>query len=322
MEKPKQTLYYEKNKAIINEKRRLKYLEKKESTTKQIIQPKINIKSLLEPLSLNPNTQKKYEEDFKRLEKILEKHLPSIFTYFKKSKEVIDKLNNSKYSINTKKSLFQLILFLITKLNLRVNKKLYLLEFEKYKVGSFDENAEKIKSEELPSFKQYLENVEKTFGKNSKMDILTKLYNELPIRDNFILKIVPRLKDVTKEHNYIVVPKIGQLTIIINHYKTIKKYGIIKQKLSIELSKLIKSYIKTNKLIDYLFGNKPLTQFVSNSNKKMGYKSGINLLRHIKASEVQNSSPEDKITLAGNMRHAINTQRNYIRNKVTPSNPH
>ena len=118
----------------------------------------------------------------------------------KKPKETISKKKNGKkadgepYSINTQKSLFQTMLFLITRLNLKITdnvKKQYLHVFEVYKVKSFDQNADKVENqtnEAVIPFSEYLTKVEQTFGKNSKMYVLSRLYQDVTVRDDFVLK--------------------------------------------------------------------------------------------------------------------------------------
>jgi len=161
----------------------------------------------LKELNLNPNTLHKYLQDFKRL--IALTGCENILGCLKKPKEMISKIKNGKkadgepYSINTQKSLFQTMLFLITRLNLKVTdnvKKQYLHVFEVYKV--------------------------KTFGKNSKMYVLSRLYQDVTVRD-FVLKIVSALKEADDvKENYIIIPRAGILTVIINNYKTAKKYDV------------------------------------------------------------------------------------------------
>ena len=49
------------------------------------------------------------------------------------------------------------------------------------------------------------------------------------MRDDFVLKMVSALKEADDaKENYIIIPRAGILTIIINNYKTAQKYGQIK----------------------------------------------------------------------------------------------
>ena len=140
-------------------------------------------------------------------------------------------------------------------------------------------------------------------------------YTQITLRDDFILKIVPSIEETNEEENFIIVPI--PLTIIINNYKTSNKYGEIKVKLSTSLSNLIRDYMSKEKLgnNDYLFGNKNLSNFVSNMNKKIGIKGGINEYRKMSVTDLINSKPtaQQRQKLAEIMKHAPLTQSKYLR---------
>ena len=62
---------------------------------------------------------------------------------------------------------------------------------------------------------------EKNFGKNSKEHIISLLYKEVPVRDDFHLKIVDKNYNTNDTNNYLVL-KNKLLDVIINSYKTEK----------------------------------------------------------------------------------------------------
>jgi len=146
---------------------------------------------------------------------------------------------------------------------------------------------------------------------------MASLYNEVTVRDDFHLKLVSSLKGANKDlsEQYLIVPKVGVLTVIINQYKTIKKYGQIKQSLSVPLSKLVRQYITENELEfgDYLFGHSVHnSDFVSKMNKVIGAPGSISEFRHMKSSEF-NLSNEERVLLADKMKHSPMTNLKYIR---------
>ena len=110
--------------------------------------------------------------------------------------------------------------------------------------------------------------------------------------------------DDAKE-NYIIIPRSGILQVIINNYKTAKKYGQIKVPLTKEMSAIIRTYITDNNITEYLFGKSKLSQFASKNNKKMGLETGINAYRHMKVADELSKqlSADDKIKLAASMKH-------------------
>ena len=351
LNRARQAHYYEKNKAEINAKRREKYSQKKTTEPSEPISPKeesIDLakenhktdfkksKSIsyeeainaLNTLDISDGSRDKYKQDVKRLLSLTQ--CTNIIKCFKDYKNVIDtihsatKPNSQPYSVNTKKSLFQMIIYLIDKLQLPISAKIkqqYLKQFDISKISSNDHTKEKQENILIPSFNDYLKSVREKFGSDSKEFVLSSLYHELTLRDDYQLKIISSSKEATdNKENYIIVPKTSALTLIINHYKTSKKYGQIKAKLSLELSKMIRKYIKRENLVfgDFLFGNKPLTSFVTKFNKQIHINGGISLFRMMSVSDLlkNNPSAEERQKLAELMKHAPLTQLKYLHNNI------
>ena len=269
------------------------------------------------------NTLKKYQEDINRLVNITgNKNLINIVKNSKKTMKSINdaKMANGKpYSNNTKKGILQSILLLIDRFNITsADKKAFNTDFQVTKIKSSEDNAVKVEEEPIFTFSKYLEKVKEKFGELSKMYVLSKLYNELTVRDDFVLKIVDKKSEATDANeNYIIMGKNKILRIIINKYKTFDKYGVIDEQLSAGLSKLIHQYATNNSLKkgDYLFGDKKLTQFVHDNNAKIGVKGGVSEYRRMKISEelAKIISPEERILLAAKMRHSPVSQLWYLR---------
>lgn len=267
-------------------------------------------------------TFKKYKDDLKRFVNITA--CDDISVCLKKYKQIIKEVNASKmkngqpYSNNTIKSIYQSILFIIDTLNIKVDKKPYEQEYNIRILQSNDDNAEKKETESVFPFKIYLEKVKEKFGEDSKMYLIASMYDELTVRDNFQLKLVSNMKDMTDDKiNYLLVPKTGNMKIVINTYKTESKYGIIMHTFTKQLSTMIKNYITANsiKIGDYLFGDKPLTQYISSNNPKIGIQAGINLFRQMKIADEEKTvkSPAERLALADKMKHSPVSQLWYLR---------
>lgn len=275
-------------------------------------------------------TFKKYKDDLKRFVTIT--GCDDISQCLQKHSLIIKEINNGKmkngqpYSNNTIKSVYQSILFIIDTLNIKVDKKPYEQEYNIRILKSNDDNAEKKENEEVFPFKTYMEKVKDKFGDDSKMYLIASMYDELTVRDNFQLKLVSNVKDIPNDIgvgqgvpaiNYLLVPKSGNIKIVINSYKTEAKYGIINHTFKKNVSTMIRKYITNNsiKIDDYLFGDKPLTQFVSSNNPKIGIQGGINLFRQMKiADEIKLAkTPEERLALADKMRHSPVSQLWYLR---------
>jgi len=341
----RQANFYAKHKEEVNAKRREIYKlgreksnlqeEEEEEEQQEYVQTNFSKKrvvsyqqlvSALNSLDINQNTKLKYLQDLKRLMNLTDCN-DNIIKCFRDYNNMIEVINTSKkpndepYSINTKKSLFQMVLYVIDKLHLPITKTIknqYIKQFDISKIASSDENVEKQENTTIISFNDYLQKVKDEFGSDSKEFVLSSLYREITLRDDYILKIVSATKNAQdEEENYIIVPKKDNLTLIINNYKTSDKYGQIKAKLSITLSKLIRKFISVEKLKydDYLFGNKNLTTFITKMNKKIDIPGGINNYRKMSVSDLlrKNPSPEERAELSLKMRHSPVVQLRYLR---------
>jgi len=191
-------------------------------------------------------------------------------------------------------------------------KKYYNQQLEIYKISSNDETIEKQETAQIPTFNEYLQKIKDEYGIESKIYVLSKLYQEVTIKDAD-----------DDESNYIVVPKKENLTLIVNQYKTSDKYGQIKVKLSLPLSKIIRKYIEREKLTydEYLFGDKSLSSFVSKMNKGIGITGlkAISLYRNMSVTDLLNTKPtaNQRQTLAETMKHAPLTQIKYLRTNIS-----
>ena len=153
------------------------------------------------------------------------------------------------YSVNAKKSFIQILLTAITDCKIKIadkQRQLYLNAFNVAKLNSVDENQNKKETETVIAFPELLKLVKKKFGINSKEDILIRLYYDYTLRDDFQLKIVETEKEAKDtSENYIVVPTSSrfQLKLIINNYKTEKRYGTINETINHTLGESIRNYI-------------------------------------------------------------------------------
>jgi hypothetical protein len=270
------------------------------------------------------STRKTYISGLKSLHKLF--NASNYKTQFEKYKQTIYTINTSKksngdpYSTNSLKSVFQTILYLSDnfdglKLADSIKQK-YKLQFDVSKVIS-SEIAEDKKTLKIPTFNEYIDEVVKKFGKGSKLFVIASMAMELALRDDFGLKIVENETDANdKDENYLIKTVKGPMKVIVNQYKTSKKYGANIQTMSSKLSTIVRKYIEDNgiKTGSLLFGVKKLTSFISSENKKLGFSGGINLFREmIQLNEKK--SPESKVQIANQLKHSVPASINYKRNK-------
>lgn len=300
--------YYLKNKDVI--------LERQKNTKKLFIP---------EPTTNEPTarTIAFYNDTLKTLYKILETDKPNFNKYTNIIKKINNASNNEKlYSINSKKNFYQLILKMIYTNQIKVNVKSfneYKYNYELLNIISKDKTKIKQNEEKVLTFDEYLPLIKNEFGEDSKEYLIVKLYSFYGFRDDLNLIITDKIEEDTTK-NYIIIPeeKTKDCIIILNEYKTKKRYGQDKINLSNEISNLIQTYKINNNLNnnDLLFNNKSLSGYIKKFNIKIGLDITINKLRQMKVSEKLNqpTTPEERLELSKTMKHSPETSNNYKRN--------
>jgi hypothetical protein len=281
-------------------------------------------------LDATSGTKTKYINDLKTLLNIT--GCDDLRQCLKQSKKIISEIENAKqkrdptlsYGINTKKSLYQTILFLITNLKIDLKESTierYKSKFEEYKILSRDKTAEnKVSNDDsVMDYKEYVKKILQKFGVKSKQYLVARLYDELTCRDNYgNLEIIENLKEVKPNKNYIVVPR-KRITLVLQEFKTDTAYPAVYHKVSDSLDTLIRSYLSENGLSygDTLLGKSLLSSFVGEMNRAIGIENGsINYIRHSKiTTELSSSklSPAERIALAKKSQHSVITQLSYVR---------
>jgi len=350
----RQQRFYQKNKDKINEQRRANtkiIKDFKEGKTPDIVIPQLpqpvpivepakivlpqilnleEVIKLLDQLKANDviktdGSLKTYKDGIKRLMKLT--NCINLITCLQNPQEIKEAIDNSTFALNTKKGLYQAVVFIIDNLKLPYPKEVfdeYKKLFGVNKLKSHAQTKEKTK-EKVDKFSTYFEKVKEHFGENSKMGLLIGLYDAFTGRDVFQLKITNDKDEINNSKiNYLLLTN-KQFTLIINNYKTSKKYGTYTVKLTKHLTKLIKHYIISNELKfgDYLFGDKPLSSFISKNNKAIGINGGIDLIRHMRITEEFQKATdegrvlteEERIDLANKLQHSPSAQLLYLRNQ-------
>jgi len=191
------------------------------------------------------------------------------------------------------------------------------LAHDSSKIETLDRAADK----SYPPLEEYFKKLGDTYSKDSKQVALAELMSEIPSRDDFILKVVDSVKAASDpKTNYIVLNKSPTGRIILHRFKTDKGFSKLDKPLTARLTNILKRYMMTKKEDDrdYLFGDKKLSKFVADMNKKMGYLTGgVNLLRHMAVQKflaIPRTSDE-KAVYADMMKHSPATQTKYNMNK-------
>jgi hypothetical protein len=315
----RQKKYYEANKDKVKALRKEKYESKPDGEQSNSKYSNDLLKQRLTDMELNPNTKRKYLYDLNRLLELCSQE--PLLPLIRDGNAIISKVSESTFAVNTKRGIIQIALFMITKFELNVNKKardMLTKYFELLKEINTKEHDEKQETETVLSWAEYLNRIKTEYGESSKMYLIARLYNEITLRDDYILKILLKSPKGDVGENYLVLNK-NNYTMIISKYKTESKYGVIKVKLTKGLTYLIGEYMKNNNLKenDYLFGDHELTAYVVRMNKKINVNGGISYYRKMTVSELlnnkQNVSDEERISLAKKMAHSPYIQLKYLR---------
>jgi hypothetical protein len=232
-----------------------------------------------------------------------------------------------KYATRSILAYFNCILFLLDKypdIKIAKNKKmLYKNQSDILNYLADEQGDEKKKKLEetggLPSYDEYLNKVVETFGEDGREYLIAKLYQEIKARDDLILKVVKTRDDVVDNDNYLIINGGQQANVVINSYKTIKKYGEFDVKLSNSITSLIRKYLKNNKISynDYLFNTKGLSVIVGRMNKALGVTGygATNVFRKMLQTDSDKSgaSPEERLQLAKELKHSMATaKKSYV----------
>lgn len=308
--------YYNRNKIIILERRKSTRNTPKEEQPPQ--KKEINMTTYF------------YDNTLKTLFKIL--LTDNLKTMFKKYNDVIIKINTSSYnnklySTNSKKAMYQTILFLISNDKIKVSKKAheaYKKEFELLNITSREQTEQNQQKETVLKFDEYLKKIKEAYGEGSKQYLISLLYSFYSFRDDLILEVIPTEKEATETNkNYVVIPtgKIRNCIIILNEYKTSKRYGQDIISLNSEISNLMKQYKSNNDIKNngFLFGEKPLSGYIKKFNDKLNLNITINTLRQMKVSETLNEKgdAETRLNLSKIMKHSPETSKKYKRTMKT-----
>lgn len=237
-----------------------------------------------------------------------------------------DKIANSKYSLSTKKSAIQSILVFFVHSQIKINetlKKKYSDLWAVYDIKTRDEAKNKTTNEKyaIMDYDLYMDKIKDKYGESSKAFLISHLYNEAPVRDNFHLKIIHSINEDNGKINYLL--KTGEsYQILLNNYKTKNLYSKITYDLSPVLSNLLTEYIDKNKDKTYLFPenkNGSLSNYIGKMNSSIDVNGSINTLRKMKVSQklaLPNITEQDRLDFSRKMGHSTTTQQDIYKRIV------
>lgn len=237
-----------------------------------------------------------------------------------------DKIGNSKYSLSTKKSAIQSVLVFLEHSQMKIDpiiKKKYADLWAVYDIKTRDEAKNKTTNEKyaIMDYDVYMDKIRGKYGDSSKAVLISHLYNEAPVRDNFHLKIIHSINEDKGKINYLL--KNGEsYQILLNNYKTKNLYSKITYDLSPVLSNLLTEYIDKNKDKMYLFPenkNGSLSNYIGKMNASIDVNGSINTLRKMKVSQflgLPNITEQKRLDFSRKMGHSTTTQQDIYKRIV------
>jgi len=308
-------MYEKRKEEIIKRRAELRQEKKKEITVEDFL-------NMID----NENTRKLYKNAIIKLTEII--NCSNIITCFYNIDEVIKLIETAKgknkelYSDNTKLLFYRTILKIIDTLKLKIDTTKYKYKFDYYNLSGRKETEEN-KKDKIISFTHYLKLLKNKFGEISKEYIIGSLYEFRAFRDDLQLKLIESMTDAKDNKiNYIVVgEEDDNIKIILNDYKTVKKYKQDIITLNTKLTNLIIDYIDSLDSLtygDYLFGSTNLANFIIRMNKKIDLDLSINNLRQMYANkkDINKMSIDERLKLSQEMKHQPATTEIYKRNIV------
>ena len=254
-----------------------------------------------------------------------EKGLSQPTLIIKKIDEALKKNSTDKFSINSKLIYFNLILKIIDNVipELVSVKPIYVNYKDVLKVKGVNEDKTKLVN--VYRYDILKKKIFDKFKPNSKERLLTSLYGEITVRDNFSkLKIIKNKNQMVmdKETNYLILPNSAnkkRAHVYLQKYKTSNRYEDLDFECSKELTDEIMAYYEANiskiDKTDYLFGVSKLTGYIGTMLKKIGIDNkgmAINYFRHSVALSLdKNADEQSMVNLAKNMGHDVFTHMRY-----------
>lgn len=301
--------------------------------------------------NVKDSTVKKYEADLKKLQKMFD---TDTWSFLDKSKDVKEKLEDKHFT--TQRNYFNAIIILLMALD---KKKELIDEYteirdelnKKYEddnatgVISEKQKANFVKLEELQKMLNEMDSEIKAKKLRQKESltpkeknliqtfILFNIYTRLPMRNDVAgMEIITKrnynkLSEENKqEKNYLRLDK-GSLKFILNDYKTSKKYKEKVLDIPKDLEKLLRFFMRVNKLEngDVLFTSgtgKPLTRnalsqlFIKTSKKYLDKSISTTMLRKIVLSDKFGDLKEEMEKMADIAGHSTDVMNDvYIKKK-------
>lgn len=296
----------------------------------------LDVNTVIYLINSNPDltekTKSTYKSQIKKIMNILE--CTNLYGCLSNDQYVFDKIDNSNAALGSKKNYYQMICNLIDKiqeLNVsREAKEAYRRKFEHIKIDVESQTQKRVEEELTVDFNDWLGAVDDTFKEDSIYYLLAHLYSDMPVRAQEwgSLHVTHNLSKVQPNVNYVYVGPLKEngdhdVLIILQDFKTKRKYGRTDYTLSGETKRALLSYIFNNNLDieGKLVFKKSIAEEFANMNAELGLgkNKGVRFLRRSAISTMlanPNLSDHQKADIARRSLHSFDVQQIYRRTIV------
>ena len=320
---------------------------------------KINSENITEEIqksrpNLKPNSIKQYETHLNKLKKLFD---TDNYDFLSVPKDVMEKLDDKHYT--SKRNTLNAVIILLLALDIDDKFSELIEEYQKIRDGLNDKYLEdqqsgKISDKQKDNFVEFIELKKMTaqmFREIRDKDLKKKetlkpsdkelmvvftifsFLSQYPLRNDLAgMKYISKtdynkLTDDDKKNGNFLVKQKNKLMIILNEYKTSRRYGEKIIELNWEITKIMKFYIRVmNKEIgDVLFTNSrgnPITRngisqlLIKTSKKYLGKSISTTMIRKIVVSDKFADIKKEQAELADVMGHDVGTQNAvYVKEK-------
>ena len=320
---------------------------------------KINSENITEEIqksrpNLKPNSIKQYETHLNKLKKLFD---TDNYDFLSVPKDVMEKLDDKHYT--SKRNTLNAVIILLLALDIDDKFSELIEEYQKIRDGLNDKYLEdqqsgKISDKQKDNFVEFIELKKMTaqmFREIRDKDLKKKetlkpsdkelmvvftifsFLSQYPLRNDLAgMKYISKtdynkLTDDDKKNGNFLVKQKNKLMIILNEYKTSRRYGEKIIELNWEITKIMKFYIRVmdKEIGDVLFTNSrgnPITRngisqlLIKTSKKYLGKSISTTMIRKIVVSDKFADIKKEQAELADVMGHDVGTQNAvYVKEK-------
>lgn len=279
-------------------------------------------------------TAAKYIEDVKRLHyitnfndliELLNQNPDNVIKQIKEAKQKIK--TNETFSNNTLLGIIQIINNLIKYFNIKLPEDTLNRYNHEWEILQATDKITRDKKRtdkdfSVMKFSNFIKLLENKEMEKTKLYTMARLYQEVPVRDDLVLKLIDKSNDIKKNINYLILDsKMTPYKVLIQYSKGSKSKGTTHEPVIIKLSKdtvrVIQKYMNNNNLTkgDEIFKTwtGKNTDYISRAMANIGLKGGFTEWRKMIIADLNKYDVDERVKLSKIMGHSLQMQQGYER---------